>query len=51
MRAKSWWRNYQGQVAISEPGVLRDGRIAVWVAGNRIFMTEAEWGALPIWWK
>ena len=49
MRSKSWIRNFDGQTAISA-GYLPNGRIDVHV-GNAYYttMTEAEWGALPIW--
>jgi hypothetical protein len=48
MRPKSWFRNLHGQVAISGE-YLPDGRVSVRVGNAYYAMTEAEWGALPIW--
>jgi hypothetical protein len=48
MRAKSWLRNYKGQMARSETGSRSDGMVVVWVGRDRLLLSEAEWAALPI---
>jgi hypothetical protein len=50
---KSWRRRFQGQAAHADAVNRSDGyvTVTVWVGHRRILMTQAEWGALPIYWR
>jgi hypothetical protein len=52
MRPKSWIRNFHGQMAISA-GYQPDGRLEVKIGDGDDYhvMTEAEWGALPLYYR
>lgn len=46
--AKSWIRNFRGEMAV-HAGRQQDGLIRVRAGRDYYPMTEAEWGALPLW--